>query len=102
MVSMPSAPLTEDEYLRLEREAETRSEFHDGQMFAMAGGSPNHSFLSNRIGGLLDRQIATGCRVFNADPRIGATAAGLYTGDQKAVVTNPMLIVEVLSPSTEG
>ena len=38
MASLPAAPLTEEQYLRIEREAETKSEFHDGQMFAMAGG----------------------------------------------------------------
>ena len=71
--------LTEQQYLRLEREAETKSEFHDGQMFAMAVGSPNHSFLANEIGALLRGQMPPGCRTFNSDPRIKAPAAGLYT-----------------------
>jgi Uma2 family endonuclease len=85
-------------------------------MFAMAGGSLNHSLIANRIGALLDRQVPTGCRTFNADLRIKVTRAGLYTypdcsvvcgdpqlfGDQKDCLLNPLLIVEVLSPSTEG
>jgi Uma2 family endonuclease len=85
-------------------------------MFAMAGGSPNHSLLANRIGGLLDRQMPPGCRAFNSDLRIKVAAAGLYTyadcsvicgdlqyaNDRRDVILNPLLIVDVLSPSTEG
>ena len=116
MASLPAPPLTEEEYLRLERAAETKSEFHDGQMFAMAGGSPNHAFITGRAVSLLDRQIPAGCRVFTADLRIEIAAAGTYTyadcgalcgeprfsSDQKDNLLNPLLIVEVLSPSTEG
>ena len=87
----------------------------------MAGGSPNHSLLANRIGSLLDRQAPEGCRTFNSDLRLKVTAsdvkrAGVYTyadctvicgnlvyaDDQRDVVLNPRLIVEVLSPSTEA
>ena len=116
MARLPATRLTEEQYLQIERKAETKSEFHGGQMFAMAGGSPNHSLLANRIGALLDRQVSPECRVFNADLRIKVVSAGLYTyadcsvvcgelqfsGDQQDGVVNPLLIVEVLSPSTEG
>jgi Uma2 family endonuclease len=116
MASQPSARLTEEQYLCLERAAESKSEFHDGQMFAMAGGSPNHSLLANTVGSLLHRQVPPGCRTFNADLRIKVAPAGLYTypdcsvicgeleyaGDQRDTVLNPLLIVQVLSPSTEG
>ena len=116
MASMPVSPLTEEQYLHLEREAETKSEFHDGQMFAMSGGSLNHSLLATRMVALLDRQTPPGCRAFNSDLRIKVAAAGLYTypdcgvfcgepqfaGDQHDIILNPLLIVEVLSPSTEG
>jgi Uma2 family endonuclease len=116
MASLPTPPLTEDEYLRLDREAETRSEFHDGRMFAMAGGSLNHSLLANRAGALLDRLVPPGCRVLNADMRIHIASSGTYTYADCSVVCretqfdsdlqdnllNPLLIVEVLSPSTEG
>ena len=116
MASQPSAPLTEEEYLSIEREALEKSEFHDGQMYAMAGSSPNHSLLSNSIGALLRGQVPPGCRTFNSDLRVKVAPAGLFTypdctvicgepqyfGDRKDVVLNPLLIVEVLSPSTEG
>jgi len=116
MASAPATPLTEEQYLQIERQAATKSEFHDGQMFAMAGGSPNHSLLASTFGALLYQQIPPGCRVFNAGLRIKVVSAGLYTyadcsvvcgelqfaGDRQDGVLNPLLIVEVLSPSTEG
>jgi hypothetical protein len=55
-------------------------------MFAMAGGSPNHSLLANRIGALLDRQVPNGCHVFNADLRIHIAAASTYTYADCSVV----------------
>ena len=94
MASLPATPLSEEQYLQIERRALTKSEFHDGQMFAMAGGSPNHSLLARRMGALLsfgsrttdtnglravDRQAPPGCRIFNADMRIKVASAGLYT-----------------------
>jgi len=116
MASLPTTPLTEEQYLSIERMAETKSEFHDGQMFAMSGGSLNHSLLASRMVAMLDRQMPPGCRTFNSDLRIKVARAGLYTypdcgvicgepqffGDQRDVILNPVLIVEVLSPSTEG
>jgi Uma2 family endonuclease len=116
MASLPDAPLTEEQYLRIEREAEFRSEFHDGRMYAMAGASPNHALITSAMIAQLYRQVPTGCRVFSSGLRIKVAPTGLYTypdcsvicgdlqysGDQKDVVTNPLLIVEVLSPSTEG
>ena len=116
MASLPASTLTEDQYLCIEREAATKSEFFDGQVFAMAGGSLNHSLLANRIGAILDRHLPPECRAFNSDLRIKVAAAGLYTyadcgvlcskpqfhGKQQDCLLNPLLIVEVLSPSTEG
>jgi Uma2 family endonuclease len=115
MVSLPDARLTEEQYLSIERDALEKSEFHDGQMFAMSGGTANHSLLSTTIGALLHRQVPPGCRTFNSDLRVKVAQAGLFTypdcmvicgdlqfdGDRKDVVLNPLLIVEVLSPSTE-
>jgi Uma2 family endonuclease len=116
MATLPDAPLTEEQYLQIERLAEFKSEFHDGRMYAMSGGSPNHALLSAKMCALLDHGLPAGCRVFSSDLRIKVAPAGLYTypdcsvvcgelqtfSDQKDVVLNPLLIVEVLSPSTEG
>jgi Uma2 family endonuclease len=114
MASSPVTPLTEEQYLELDRAAEVRSEFHDGQMFAMAGGSPNHAFIATKISALLTAQNLGGCRVFNSDLRMKVSKAGLYTYADGGIVCgepqltgkdtllNPKLIVEVLSPSTEA
>jgi hypothetical protein len=81
MASQPATRLTEEQYLQIERLAATKSEFHDGQMFAMAGGSPNHSLLVARIGALLDRQVLPGStlicgsRLFRPDSIRTRTAA---------------------------
>jgi Uma2 family endonuclease len=115
MAGLPTTALTEEQYLELERLAETKSEFHDGQMFAMAGGTLNHSLLSTTICSLLREQAPKGCRTLNSDMRIKIEQSGLYTypdgsviwgepkflGNRRDVILNPMLIVEVLSPSTE-
>lgn len=116
MASLPTTYLTAEQYLEIERAAEIKSEFHDGQMFAMAGGTLAHSFLANRMGGILDGQLPRGCRAFNADLRIHVAAEGLYTyadcsvicgkpeylEGHKDLAANPVLIVEVLSPATEA
>lgn len=116
MASLPDSPITEEQYLEIERLAEFKSEFHDGRMFAMDGSSVNHALLSARIGALLYHQVPDGCRAFDPGLRIKVASTGLYTyadctvicgdletfSDQKDVVLNPLLIVEVLSPSTEG
>jgi Uma2 family endonuclease len=116
MAGLPDAPIAEEQYLEIERRAELKSEFHDGRMFAMSGGSLNHSLIATRMSALLDRQMPPGCRTCNSDLRIKVSSAGLYTypdcsvicgepeyfGNQKDVVLNPLLIVEVPSPLTEG
>jgi Uma2 family endonuclease len=109
--------LTEAEYLALERAAATKSEFYDGEMFAMAGGTRRHSTICvNLAAEFANRLREHRCQPFNADLRIKAEATGLYTYPDLSVVcgedlhvdqemdtlTNPTLIVEVLSDSTEG
>jgi Uma2 family endonuclease len=116
MASLTTATLTEEQYLEIERAAETKSEFRDGHMFAMAGASPRHALLGASVLAILRRQLPPGCRAFSADLRIKVLAAGLYTypdgsvicgpleyfGGHRDVVVNPLLLVEVLSPSTEA
>jgi Uma2 family endonuclease len=116
MARLPVTPLTEEQYLQIERLADSKSEYHDGQMFAMSGGSLNHSLIATRMSALLDPQMPKGCRTFNSDLRIKIVAAKVFTypdggvfcgepefaGNQTDVILNPLLIVEVLSPSTEG
>jgi len=109
--------VTPEEYLERERTAEFKSEYLDGEVFAMAGGSPTHSALIFNIGGILSPQLRGGpCRGFSSDTKVGADAAGLYSypdlsvacgelrfiGERQDVLANPVLLVEVLSPSTEA
>ena len=108
--------LTADEYLALERVAVSKSEFFDGEMIPMSGGSSEHSVIAVNL--LSEFRRATrnlGCRVHNSDMRV-RTPSGLYTypdvslsGDQpqfvpgrRDILLNPVLIAEVLSPSTEA
>jgi Uma2 family endonuclease len=103
------------EYLALEEGSSVRHEFLDGEIYAMAGGSPDHAALAAAVIGLVRGQLPPGCRVFTSDLRVRIAATGLTTYPDAAVicgpterspedtlaVTNPLLLVEVTSPSTE-
>jgi Uma2 family endonuclease len=112
--TLPKHFITPEEYLELERKAETKSEYYNGEMFAMSGASAEHSRLTVRIGALLDRHLTGGhCVPFSADLRIQVTAGYVYpdlsvvcgepklADDQFDSLLNPTLVVEILSPSTE-
>jgi Uma2 family endonuclease len=109
--------LTPAEYLARERAATYRSEYFDGEMFAMAGGSPRHSLISASV----IRELGNGlkrrpCAVYESNLRILISATGLYTypdasvicgpleyeDEHRDTVVNPTLLVEVLSDSTEA
>jgi Uma2 family endonuclease len=114
MATQANIPLTEEEYLRRERAAEFKSEFHNGWVYAMSGGSANHSLLAGAILALLRPQLRPGCRVFSSDLRVKIPVANLYTYPDCQVICgdpaitegdnalNPLLLAEVLSPSTEA
>lgn len=111
--------VTDEEYLERERRAEVKSELHDGEVVAMAGGSPRHNALSLNVGAALRqrfRERRASCVAFSSDQRIHIEATGLYTYADVSVacsgarfhpkhrdtLINPKLIVEVLSKSTEA
>jgi Uma2 family endonuclease len=109
--------LTAAEYLNIERAAAYRSEYFDGEMFAMAGGSPRHSLIKvNICGEIRARLKRSPCTACDSDLRILVSATGLYTYPDASVicgplefedqrrdtVLNPTLLVEVLSDSTEA
>lgn len=117
MSAEPIRLLTPEEYLAIERAAETKSEYLDGQMFAMAGASRDHVLITGNLGSLLRDQLRPrGCRTYTSDLRVAVGATGLYTYPDVVVVCgeerfedaevdtllNPTLLVEVLSPSTES
>ena len=113
-VKLPKT-ITPDEYLEMERVALQKSEYYAGEVFLMAGATPNH----NRVAGNVYTEFNAGlrgqrCEAFNSDQRLYIKKNGLYTYPDVMVVcgrieydnrdsdaiTNPVLIVEVLSPST--
>ena len=103
------------EYLAMEEVADYKSEYFNGEIFAMSGGTPDHSSEAvNMTIALGTRLAAKPCRVFNSDMRLHIESNSLYTYPDVMVicgkielvkrrndtVTNPALIVEVLSEST--
>lgn len=109
---------TIDEYLRAEYDAEQRHEYYDGLVVAMAGGSPQHSLIiSNVIGELRNGWKGGPCRVYDSNLRVRVPRSRLYVypdatvicgptqhdadDPKRQTITNPKLIVEVLSDSTD-
>jgi len=112
-----SRRLTEAEYLEIERAAECKSEFFDGEVFAMAGGTLQHSLIGTNVTREFGNRLGNNrCVAFNADLRIKIEATGLLTYPDLSVicgppqfaerlddtVVNPTVLVEVLSNSTEA
>ena len=108
--------MTPQEYLAIERAAAFKSEFYDGQMYAMTTGPARHSLLATNIAAEFSNRLrGKKCVPYNGDLRIQVSATGLFTypdlsvicgtlqfADADDTVTNPSVLVEVLSPSTEA
>ena len=107
--------LTPEQYLELDRASDVKNEYWYGEMYAMAGGMPPHSFVINNVQyALTGRLLGKGCHVFNADLRVSVRWDTLitypdatvvcgppkYVDDRRDTVVNPTLVLEVLSPST--
>jgi len=107
--------ITEEEYLRLERAAEGKSEFINGKIFPVSGGTIWHALIGMNFGAALVFQSRSrGFRVLSSDARVRTSASGSYVYPDVSVVRgtplthqsaadnliNPTVIVEVLSPST--
>lgn len=107
--------VTPAEFLAWERVQDRRHEFLQGEVFAMAGGSPRHAALAARVARALGAALGRECEVFSADLRLGFADQARYVyadatvvcgpvrlqEGTKDVVENPTIVVEVLSPSTE-
>ena len=106
--------VTREEYLRREQAAESRHAFHDGEIFAMAGGSSLHAVISSNALAAISRALsASPCAAASPDLRIRIDAENLTYADATVIyppvqqapddphsITNPTVVVEVLSPST--
>jgi Uma2 family endonuclease len=107
--------ISPEEYLARERQAEYKSEYIYGQVYAMAGGSPEHNLIAGNVVTALNNALRERpCLVFNSDMKVrvpnsqkyhyaGATVVcdkPRYADGERDVLLNPLLLVEVLSPST--
>lgn len=105
------------DYVKLAADSNVKLEFFDGEIFAMAGGTPAHSALAMAVGVQLGGQLeGKACRAFNSDLRIRVPATGLGTYPDVSIVCgkpetdpedpnsviNPTVLVEVTSASTEA
>jgi len=108
--------ITEEQYLEIERKAERKSEYFQGEMFAMAGANVSHGRINFNLVALLSRQLSgSDCEVLFSDLRVKVPATGLYaypdvlvvcgelefSDKHRDTITNPNVIIEILSPSTE-
>ena len=116
MTALPKRFFTPEEYLLLEDQAEYKSQYVDGEIFAMAGAEPEHvAVMVNVVIGLGQRFRGRSCQVFSSDMRVRVKPGGLWTypdavalcgelrfdrTDAPATLLNPQVIFEVLSPST--
>ena len=105
------------EYLAYEQDSELKHEYENGEIVAMAGGSRRHNALAARISAALEQGRTAGCISFQSDQRVRVLATGKATypdatlvcgtieGDPAdplgSTITNPTVLIEVLSPSTE-
>jgi len=107
---------TPQEYLQLEREADYKSGYFQGAIFAMVGASENHNMISRRVSGALFNYLrGEKCTHYSANMKLHILANTLYTypdlmivcGDKKFVdgekdiIMNPGIIIEILSKTTE-
>ena len=112
-------PLTFEEYVEIEEHNNQKYEYHDGYIVAMAGGTFYHSVICTNVQGkiwaILDDKDGT-CQVVNSDAKLSIQIKNKYVypdcmvicgyveknEEQKEAVTNPTVIIEVLSKSTAG
>ena len=117
-MSFPAQSLyTAEQYLESERQADYKSEFINGRIYAMSGANRIHNQITFNIAGLLHSQIRGRlCEAYIANMRVKISSTGMYAYPDIAALcgeshfedthldtlTNPTLIIEVLSPSTEA
>ncbi len=113
----PLVRLTAEQYLSQERQSETKSEYFDGEMFAMAGASREHNQISANLVRVLGNQLLEKpCSVYSSDMKVKIEKVKKYTypdivvacqterfeDENRDVLLNPVAIIEILSDSTEA
>jgi len=109
--------LTPEEYLTRERQADFKSEYYDGQIYAMSGARRPHNLIAANLSRVLGNQLADRpCELYIADMRVRVETTGSYSYPDLVAVSgeprfadgefdtllNPDLVIEILSPSTES
>lgn len=109
--------ITPNEYLEFEQEAEEKHEYINGEIYAMAGASFNHGRLALNLARLIGTHlVASPCEASGSGVRVYNPTSGSYfypdfmilcdkpifKGKGQTTVTNPLIVIEILSPSTEA
>ncbi|MBI5591340.1 MAG: Uma2 family endonuclease [Deltaproteobacteria bacterium] len=117
MTANPDVRYTPEEYLKMERDAACKSEYFNGEIFAMTGASRKHNLIAGSVYSSIYTQLRKReCEAYANDMRVKVPSTGLYTYPDIVVVCspplfddvlsdtllNPDVIVEVLSQSTEA
>lgn len=117
MSAIPKTKLTPEDYLKFERKSEERHEYFDGEIFAMSGAKRNHNKVVGNLSGLIWQHLkGKDCEFYPTDMRVFVPETGLYTYPDLVVVCgepefqddvfdtllNPILLIEVLSETTES
>lgn len=116
MSALPVPFLDAEAYLAIDRKAEWKSELHDGEMFPMEAVSVNHAAIDINVAAILkSRLTGTGCRAYGSPLRVQVSKSRYVYPDFQIVcggvdvideledtVTNPKVIIEILSASTAG
>lgn len=118
MTAQPIQYITEEEYLQRERMSTSKHEYYNGRIYAMAGASEDHNLIAMNIAAILRARVrGTTCRAYPSDMRVKVLQTGLNTYpdftivcgtpqfvnlEKRDTLTNPTIIIKILSPSTES
>lgn len=120
MVAMPQKQepikMTAAEYLAFERGSDIKHEYIDGHIYAMAGGTREHTLITgNTFASLHSQRKGRSCEVYHSEMRVRVSSIKYvypdvtiscstpeFADDAKRVLLNPDIVIEVLSPSTEA
>jgi Uma2 family endonuclease len=105
-----------EEFLKFETQSGAKHEYWCGEIYAMAGGTPDHARLSSTLGAMIRNQLTGGCETYSSDLRVRVSTADLDTYPDASVIRgkvvravedrhaaiNSVVLVEVTSPSTEA
>jgi Uma2 family endonuclease len=116
MTAQPKRYITEQEYIEFERASAIKHEYYDGHTYAMTGASISHNLIAgNTLASLHGQLRRKPCQIFSSDMRVKVRQTGLntypdlviicgepqFTDDVLDTLINPLVLIEILSPSTE-